>query len=83
MDTKKVIPTICDVDTGEILYQIKDGQGKYFQFKTFNIGDFESAGEGFLKKIYDCFIRGIKQGRNLSLQITVRDYKLPEQKDIF
>lgn len=83
MDTKKVIPTIVDADTGEILYQIKDGQGSYFQFKTFNIGDFVASGESFLKRIYDCFIRGIKQGRNLSLQITVRDYKLPEQKDIF
>lgn len=83
MDTKKVIPTIVDVDSGEILYQIKDGHGSYFQFKTFNLGNFESAGEGFLKKIFDCFIRGVKQGRNLSLEITVRDYVLPKQKDIF
>lgn len=43
MDTKKVIPTIVDVDTGEILYQVKDGQGSYFQFKTFNIGNFETT----------------------------------------
>ena len=83
MDTKKVIPTIVDVDTGEILYQIKDGQGSYFQYKTFNIGDFGAAGENFLKKIYDCFIRGIKQGRNLSLEITVRDFVVPKEPGLF
>lgn len=83
MDTKKVIPTITDVDTGEILYQLKVGEGKYFRYKTFNIGDFGANGEKFCRDVFDCFIRGIKKGRNLSITITVRDYELVSQPGLF
>lgn len=83
MDTKKVIPTITDCDTGEILYQIKMGENDYFNYKTFNIGDFELTGEALCRKVFDCFLRGVKQGRNLNLMITIKDYQLPKQKDLF
>lgn len=83
MDTKKVIPTITDCDTGEILYQVKTSENDYFSYKTFNIGDFEQAGEAFCRKVFECFLRGVKQGRNLNLMITIRDFQLPKQKSIF
>lgn len=83
MDTKKVIPSITDCDTGEILYQIKTSENDYFNFKTFNIGDFEQTGEAFCRKVFECFLRGVKQGRNLNLMITIRDYQLPKQESIF
>ena len=65
------------------MYQIKTGQNDYFNYKTFNIGDFEQTGEALCRKVFDCFLRGVKQGRNLNLMITIRDYQLPKQKDLF
>lgn len=83
MQTKKVIPTISDVETGEILYQLKQSENDYFSYKTFNIGDFEKSGESFCRKVFDSFLRGVKSGRNLCLMITIRDYELPIKKEIF
>lgn len=86
MDTKKVIPTITDVDTGEIIYQCKNdmcGKSEGYAYKTFNLGDFGATGEKFCLKVFESFLRGVKLGRNLSLHITVRDYVVPQRQNIF
>lgn len=82
--TKKVLPTLTDVDTGEILFSVSNDYKK--NYKTFNIGDFGSdsqTGEAYLNRIFMSFIRGVRLGRNLNLSITIKDFEVPKQLDMF
>lgn len=82
--TKKVLPTLTDVDTGEILFSVSNDYKK--NYKTFNLGDFGSdsqTGEAYLNRIFQSFIRGVRLGRNLNLSITIKDFESPKQLDMF
>lgn len=82
--TKKVLPTLTDVDTGEILFSVSNDYKK--NYKTFHLGDFGSdsqTGEAYLNRIFQSFIRGVRLGRNLNLSITIKDFDTPNQLDMF
>lgn len=70
--TKKVLTTITDCDTGEVLYQPRDFN-KGGKPLTFNIHEGSFTGEDACKRVFESFMRGVKTGRNLNLCITIRD----------
>lgn len=79
---KKVLCTIADVDTGEILYSPRDFN-KGGTPRCFHIGDLSFSGENSCKLVFDSFLRGVRQGRNLSLNITVRSYDVKSELPLF
>lgn len=69
---KKVIVTICDAETGEIL-------GMNMNDKR-SISD-EGALKNKIRVWYESFLRGLDEQRDLSLMITVRNFKDSELLD--
>lgn len=57
---EEITSRIVDVDTGEVLYS----SSKTCAFACV------ANGEGYLKNLFDCYVRGLRTGRNLYLEIT-------------
>lgn len=71
--TKRFIYSLIDADTGEYLSSNYFPSNQSEQLVTLNAN---ANGESLCRKWFDCFLRGIKQGRNLHLQLTIREPKI-------
>lgn len=61
MITKDIYINVCDVDSGEILFESKEFDSEIHQQNNM-----------FIKRAIDSFFRGLSMDRNLNITITAR-----------